>query len=215
MSNWQISGKWWECCIREGQCPLWFGRDLTPEEGKCATLQTWLIKEGKIQNVDMAGVTLVHCIWEVGLTMAEWTLGVPEIGAIYIDEKTTEEQRKILKPGAIKGLDRITGGKWKTITGSRIVPIEIKEESWPVVKDLFPLSNGAFHMKMPYGEQKIMYTVGGDLKNPIQVLNPVEDWMGQARICDTLYWKYFDYGKNVDKKHTSGASVDWVMEGEL
>lgn len=215
MSSWKISGRWWECCLREGVCPLWLGRDLTPEGGKCVSLQTWQIEEGKIRNVDMAGVALVHCIWDVGLTKAEWTFEPPQIGAIYIDEKTSEEQRKILEPGAIKGLELITGATWKLVAGRKIVPIEIKEESWPVDKNLYPHSSGAFHMKMPYAEKKMIYLVGRDLKNPIQVLNPVDDWVGRVILCETLFWKYFDFGKNIDKKHTSGASVDWEMEGEL
>ena len=215
MASWKVEGRWWECCLREGLCPLWCGRDLTPEVGKCISLQTWRIEKGKVKNVDMTGVTIVHVIWDIGLTMSEWAMEGPQIGAIYIDHKTSEAQRKLLEPGATEQLNLITGATWKKIVGRKFVPIEINEERWPVVKNRFPLSNGSFHMKMPYAEHLMIYTVGRDMKNPIQMVNCPWDWMGQVRLCDTIYWKFFDYGKNVDKKHTSGGSVDFALSDDV
>jgi len=53
--TWALKGVFYECCRKEGHCPLWFGRDLWEEP--CVNLATYEIREGQIDGIDMKGIT--------------------------------------------------------------------------------------------------------------------------------------------------------------
>jgi len=123
--------------------------------------------------------------------------GVKE-GVAYISENATEEQRKILEPFIMEHLE---GRIWKKCLGIKYVKINISEE------------NGTYHLTMPFGEMKMSLAIGGDRKNPIGIENPSLAFLKKARFCNTHFWKYHDYGKNLEYYNTSGAIADFALQG--
>jgi hypothetical protein len=78
-----LRGTWWEGCIREGQCPLCFGRDLWAEAGQCTSFQTYEIEEGRVQGVDMKGIRVIHVFFGIGPKMTDMLNGIKEAPRTY------------------------------------------------------------------------------------------------------------------------------------
>jgi hypothetical protein len=189
--DWMIKGTFYECCrALDGQCGLQFDRELPHS---CACLATYEIKEGQIMDVDMKGINILFHMDEIGPKPG--TLGE---GAVYISDNATEEQRKILKTFVF---EKMEGGMWKKTLGFRFVKISISEKQ------------GTYSIVMPYGEQHLTLTVGGDGKNPIRMENGRLPFLSNVRICNTRVWKYQDYGKNMEYRNTSGQIADFVLAG--
>ena len=190
--NWALKGTFFECCrVLDGHCGLWFGRDLPRA---CANLETFQIKEGQIQNVDVKGIILMFHQDGIGPTTAELRNG-PAEGAVYISENATDEQRKVLEP-FVKGFK-----KWGKSLGIKYVPIDLSEE------------NGTYHFTMPFGEVEMSLAIGGDGKNPMRLENAPMPFLSNVKFCNTHFWKYHDYGKNLEYHNTSGATADFTLSG--
>jgi hypothetical protein len=193
--NWTLKGTFYECCrVLDGHCGLWFNRDL-PEA--CANLLTYQIKEGHIQNVNMKGIIITCHMDGIGPKHADLAKGVKE-GAAYISENATDEQRKILEPFVMEHLE---GRMWKQCLGIKYVKINISEE------------NDTYHLTMPFGEMKMSLAIGGDGKNPIRMENPFLPFLSNVKFGNTHFWKYHDYGKDLEYHNTSGAVADFILQG--
>ena len=195
-NDWTLKGTFFECCrVLDGHCGLWFGRDLP---NACANLETYEIKEGQIQNIDMKGIILMFHQDGIGPTVAELMKGASE-GAAYISDNATNEQRKVLE-SFIKGY--IDNKKWQKSLGYKFVKIDLSEE------------NGTYHITMPFGEVEMSLAIGGDRKNPMCLENPPMPFISNARFCNTHFWKYHDHGKNLEYHNTSGATADFTLQGQ-
>jgi hypothetical protein len=194
-NDWILKGTFFECCrVLDGHCGLWFGRDLP---NACANLETYEIKEGQIQNIDMKGIILMFHQDGIGPTVAELMKGAKE-GAAYISDNATDEQRKVLE-SFIKGY--IDNKRWQKILGYKFVKIDLSEE------------NGTYHITMPFGEVEMSLAIGGDRKNPMRLENPPMPFISNAKFCNTHFWKYHDHGKNLEYHNTSGATADFTLQG--
>jgi len=191
--DWMLRGTFYECCrALDGHCALWFGRDL-PQA--CANLATYQIKEGHIQNVDMKGIIITYHMDGIGPKHADMAKGVKE-GAAYISDSATEEQRKILEPFI---MEHSEGRMWRKCLGIKYVKINISEEK------------GTYHLTMPFGEFEMSLAIGGDGKNPMRMENPPMPFLSNVRFCNTHFWKYHDYGKNLEYHNTSGGTADFTL----
>lgn len=191
--DWSLKGVFYECCRIEGHCPLWFGRELWDKP--CTSLATFQITEGQIENVNISGITIVgHCSG-IGPKFTDLAKGVEF--AVYISDNATKEQRKVLEPFVKNHL----GAKmqWKRCLGIKYVKINIKKQ------------DKTFHITMPFGEMKMSLTVGGDGINPITMENPRNTDRTNVRFCNTEFWKYHDYGKNLEFHSTSGVIADFAL----
>ncbi|MGD9118111.1 MAG: DUF1326 domain-containing protein [Dehalococcoidia bacterium] len=194
--GWRLKGTFYECCrVEDGHCGLWFGRDLPRP---CANLATYQIKEGEIQGVDMSGITIILHKDGIGPRFSDLAKGVKE-GAAYISDHATDEQRKILAPFVAEDLST---EKWRQNLGVKFVKIDISQK------------DGVYHITMPFGEQKMALTVGGDGKNPMRIENFAMPSLSNIRFCNTQFWKYHDYGKNLEFHNTSGAVADFDLSGD-
>ena len=192
-NDWMLKGTFFECCrIEDGHCALWFGRDLPKA---CANLETYQIQEGQIQNIDMKGIILMFHQNGIGPKLADLMKGARE-GAAYISDNATGEQRKVLEP-FIK--EHMNAGRWKKNLGLKYVNIDISKE------------NNNYHITMPFGEQNMSLAIGGDGKNPMRLENPPMPFVANVRFCNTHFWKYHDYGKNLEFHNTSGVMADFVL----
>jgi len=195
INNWMLKGTFFECCrIEDGHCALWFGRDLPKP---CANLETYQIKEGHIQNIDMKDIILMFHQDGIGPKLADLMKGAGE-GAAYISDNATEEQRKVLEP-FIK--TRMNAARWKKSLGIKVVNINLSKE------------NDTYHITMPFGEQKMSVAIGGDGKSPMRLINPPMPFLNDVKFCNTHFWKYHDYGKNLEFHNTSGAMGDFTLQG--
>ena len=191
--NWALKGTFFECCrVLDGHCGLWFGRDLP---NACTNLETYEIKEGQIQNVDMKGIILMFHQDGIGPTVAELMKGARE-GAAYISDNITDEQRKVLESFIKRYIDN---KGWQKSLGYKFVKIDLSEE------------NGTYHISMPFGEVEMSLAIGGDRKNPMRLENPQMPFISNAKFCNTHFWKYHDHGKNLEYHNTSGATADFVL----
>ena len=191
--DWMLKGVFYECCrVEDGHCALWFGRDLPKA---CANMATYQITEGYIQDVDMKGIVIMQHQEGIGPKVADMAKGAKE-GASYISDNVNEEQRGRLETFLKTGLGI---RPWEKNFGVKVVKIDLLEE------------NGTYHITMPFGEQKMSLTVGGDNKNPMRLENHRNPAFSNVRFCNTQTWKYHDYGKNLEFHNTSGAIADFVF----
>jgi len=157
--------------------------------------RTAIVHYGHIQNVDMKGVVVMQHQEGIGPKVADMAKGVAE-GAAYISDNVNDEQRGVLEPFLKTALGI---RPWKKALGIKVVKIDIQEE------------NGTYHITMPFGEQKMSLTVGGDNKNPMRLENPRSPIFSNVRFCNTETWRFYDYGKNLEFHNTSGVIADFVF----
>ena len=201
--NWKLKGRFFECCIQSGHCALWFGRDLTGEA--CKNFATFQIEEGHIDNVDMKGIIIIHRADGIGPKCEDLDPskgGGMEEGAAYVSDNATKEQRKVLEPFV---RNHLGAELWKTCLGVKFVKIEITEEK------------GIYHITYPFGEGKQTPAIGGDGKNYMRLENPTRYNLVVLPIncifCNTLFWKYDDYGKHLEYHNTSGCMANFDCKG--
>jgi hypothetical protein len=191
--NWTLKGVFYECCkVEDGHCALWFGRDLPTA---CTNMATYQITEGRVQGVDMKGVVVIQHQTGIGPKVADMAKGVDE-GAAYISDNVNDAQRHTLEAFLKTDLGI---RPWKKILGIKVVKIDIQEK------------NGTYHITMPFGEQKMTLTTGGDNKNPMRLENAHNPAFSNIRFCNTEFWKYHDYGKDLEFHNTSGVIADFVF----
>jgi hypothetical protein len=189
--GWTLKGTFYECCrALDGQCGLQFGREMPHP---CTALTTYQIREGQIQGVDMKGINIFFLMDGIGPKPGD----VVDEGAAYISDNATEEQRKILEPFVI---EKMEGRMWEKTLGVKFVKISISEK------------DGTYSITMPFGEQNLTLTVGGDGKTPIRIENQGLHFLTGVKVCTGL-WKYHDYGKNLEYRNTSGQIAEFALQG--
>jgi hypothetical protein len=189
--GWTLKGTFYECCrALDGQCGLQFGREMPHP---CTALTTYQIKEGQIQGVDMKGINIFFILNGI----SPKPRGVVEEGAIYISDNATKEQREILEPFVMENME---GKMWEKTLGLKFVKIDVSEK------------DGTYRIVLPLAEQNLALTVGGDGKTPIRIENQGLPFLTDVRVC-TGFWKYRDYGKNLEYRNTSGQVAEFTLQG--
>ncbi len=193
--KWTLKGNFYECCRMEGHCPIWFGRDLWDEP--CVNFVTYEIEEGQIQDIDMKGITIIYHQDNIGPKFADLSIPKRE-GAVYISDNATDEQRKILETFSTT---HMRADNWKKCLGVKFVKIDISK------------GNGRYHITMPFGEQHITLSIGGDGKNPVRLENPALTFVTDVKVGNGDFWKYSDYGKDLEFHNTSSVIAYFTFEG--
>ncbi|MFW9999121.1 MAG: DUF1326 domain-containing protein [Candidatus Hodarchaeota archaeon] len=195
--NWNVKGVWYEACAAEGHCSLYFGRDL---EAPCKSFQLFQINEGKIHDVDINGVLVIQVIDLFSPKAADLLVKGGE-GGIYISNTTTEEQRKYLEPFFINNVPSML--LLRKSLGVKYVDIKLSQE------------DNTYHITMPYGEMKLSFTLGYD-GGPQRLENSLFNaFLKDIKICNTLFWKYNDFGKNWKFINRSGAIANFDLKGKI
>ena len=193
--NWALKGVFYECCrVEDGHCSLWFRRDLPHA---CTNMATYRITEGHIQGVDMKDVVIVLHQDGIGPTIDELVQGAAE-GAAYFSNNVNDKQKGLLET-FLK--TEIGIRPWKKNLGIKVAEINVVED------------NGSYHISMPFGEHKMTLTSGGDKSNPMQMENPFNPALSNYRFCNTDFWSFRDYGKNLEYKNASGMVADFAFSG--
>jgi hypothetical protein len=195
--NWHIKGVWYEACAAEGHCSMYFGRDL---EEPCKSFQLFQINEGMIDDVDVSGILAIQVI-DLFSPQASDLLVKGGEGGLYINETTTEEQRKYLEPFFINNVPSML--LLRKSLGVKYVDINLNQEG------------NTYHISMPYGEVKLSLTVGYN-GGPQRLENSLFNaFITDIKICNTLFWKYNDFGRNWDFTNRSGAVANFDLKGKI
>ncbi len=190
-----MKGTWYETCAAQGQCAHYFGRD---RDEPCKSFQLFEIKEGEIDGVDISGILVMELADLFSPKFAD-LLGQGGEGGIYISDKTTEEQRKVLEPFF---MNNVPG--WlltRKPLGLRFVPINLNKE------------DNTYHISMPYGEMKLTPTAGLD-GSPVRVENCLFNTVfPRINVCNSHFWRYKDFGKDLDFQNRAGVICEFDMQG--
>lgn len=121
----ELEGQILEACSCNTPCPCWIGED--PDGGSCDSFIAYHVERGKIQGLDVSGLTLVKIVYIPGNVLAgNWR------AVIYVDDKGTfAQQQALIKVftgelgGAIADLAKLVSENLDV----RVAPIEyhIKE----------------------------------------------------------------------------------------
>lgn len=123
--SYELEGQILEACSCNTPCPCWIGED--PDGGSCNSFIAYHIEKGKIQGLDVSGLTLVKIVYIPGNVLAgDWR------AVTYVDDKGTfAQQQALIKVftgelgGAIADLAKLVSENLDV----RVAPIEyhIKE----------------------------------------------------------------------------------------
>jgi len=191
--GWRVKGIYNEACAAEGHCPFYFGRD---KEGGCRYFMVLRIQEGKVNEVDLSGITVVYC-GVITYSKYEDLLRSGEEVGIYISDNATPPQREALEPFVRSGMGTIL---IQRLFGIRYVKIDIQDEG------------GTFHVKMPFGEMKQQQTKGLD-GSPVRLENQLVPSLTNVKICHSPFWRYADYGRSFDYTNRCATRADFTAEG--
>ena len=190
--GWQIKGIYNEACASEGHCPYYFGRD---KEGGCRYFMVFRIQKGMVNDVDLSGITVIYLGDLPHATFAE-VLEKGSEGAIYISDRATPAQRKVLDILVAKSLGG--GTMMQRILGIKYVKIDIEE------------SEDTIHIKIPFGELKMHLTKSHDGK-PVRLENPTMPFLSNVKTAHTPFWNWSDYNRHYEYKNRCGTWADFVM----
>jgi hypothetical protein len=88
---WRIAGQMHELCSCRFLCPCWFG-PAEPDQGWCSGAVVFDVERGNADGLDLGGHTVV--------LLADWPkdfLGGNGTARLYLDERTSPEQRRVLE----------------------------------------------------------------------------------------------------------------------
>ncbi len=191
--GWEIKGVYNEACASEGACPYYFGRN---KEGGCRYFMVFRIQEGKVNDIDLSGITVIYC-GDIPHPTFQELMEIGSEGGIYIGDNTTQEQRDLLDTLVVNSL----GGVFmKKVFGIRYAKIGVEENTTSI------------HIKMPYGEMKQYLTKGLD-GNPVRIENQVLPMLRDVKACHTPFWSFADYGRHFEYRDRCGVWADFVFQG--
>ncbi len=192
-SGWQVRGIYNESCASEGPCPYYFGRDRI---GGCRYFMVFRIQEGKVNDVDLSGITVMY-MGDIPHPTFEELLSLGSEGGIYISDNATPEQREILD---VLVVNSIGAAIMKKVFGVKYVKIDIQDDGTTM------------HFKMPFGEMEQYLSKGLD-GTPVRLENQVLPFLSNVKTCHTPFWEFADHGRHFEYKDRCGILADFAFEG--
>jgi len=89
MSGYQLTGSLLEVCSCDVLCPCWIGED--PDQGTCDSVVAYHFDSGKINDVDVGGLTIVTVVNIPG-NILEGNMRQ----LVYLDDQASEEQAEAI-----------------------------------------------------------------------------------------------------------------------
>lgn len=191
--GWQIKGIYNEACAAEGHCPYYFGRG---REGGCRYFMVFRIQEGKVNDVDLSGITVMY-MGDIPHSTFEELMRDGSEGGIYVSDNATAEQRKVLDTLVVNNIGAVL---MKKNFGVKYVKMDIKEEG------------DTIHFKMPFGEMRQHLTKGGD-GTPVRIENQVLPILTNVKACHTPFWRFADHGRHFEYSDRCGTWADFMFSG--
>jgi hypothetical protein len=114
-----LTGTMIEACSCNVLCPCWIGED--PDQGDCRSFISYHIDEGRIQGIDVSGLSVVAVAYIPGNVLAgNWEI------VVLVDDRATPEQRDALVAalgGQLGGPMADLAQLFGTIKGVESVPL--------------------------------------------------------------------------------------------
>jgi hypothetical protein len=84
-----VEGRLLEVCTCNVLCPCWIGED--PDGGTCESSLAWRIDKGKIEGIDVSGLTLALSVHIPGNVLkGNWK------AAVFVDDRASDEQQEAI-----------------------------------------------------------------------------------------------------------------------
>ncbi|MGH8274018.1 MAG: DUF1326 domain-containing protein [Gammaproteobacteria bacterium] len=124
MTQWKLTGGYFETCNCEAACPCVF--TSPPTQGDCTALVAWHIERGEYGDVALDGLNAALAVYAPG-TMVEtkW------IAAAYFDERANEAQTEAMHAifsGKAGGHPAVLASFIGNILGAKSVPMHYKSD---------------------------------------------------------------------------------------
>lgn len=193
-AGWMVKGVFNETCAQEGTCPIWYGQGV---QNGCRSFMVFRIKEGKVNGVDLSGITIIY-VGDIPHSSFAEIMTKGSEGGIYISNNATTQQREVLNGLAVQSLG---GLLMRKVLGLEYVEMDVREE------------NGSIYFKMPHGEMKQNLTTGGDGKNPARIENQILPMLTDVKACHTPFWRYQDHNLKFDYENRGGMWANFVFGG--
>jgi len=154
------------------------------------------IQEGKVNEVDLAGITVIYQGDLPHATFQE-VLERGSNGGIYVSNVATVQQREVLDTFVVNSLG---AALMKKSFGIKYVDIDVETKEDTV------------RFKMPFGEMKQELTRGRD-GTPVRLENQTMPFLTNVKAAHTPYWNYDDHGRHFDYKDRCGTWAEFAMKG--
>jgi hypothetical protein len=154
------------------------------------------IQEGKVNDVDMSGITAIYQGDLPHATFQE-VLERGSNGGIYVSNNATPEQREVLDTLVVSSLG---AALMKKNFGIKYVDIDVEAQ------------DDAVSFKMPFGEMKQELTRGSD-GSPVRIENQTLPFLSNVKAAHTPFWNYDDHDRHFDYKDRCGTWADFAMAG--
>lgn len=187
MTEWKLSGTYFETCNCEAACPCVF--TSPPTEGDCTALVAWHIQEGRFGDTRLDGLNVALAVHAPGtMVLTKWKV------AAYFDEQATQAQNDALHQifgGKAGGHPAVLASFIGEIVGAKNVPMR------------FEGSGKGASLTIPGIADAAIETLAGQGGEPITIANhPLAVAPGEpATVARSKHFQFSDFG------------MDWKMSG--
>ncbi|MGH2417143.1 MAG: DUF1326 domain-containing protein [Candidatus Limnocylindria bacterium] len=85
----EVEGRLLEVCTCNVLCPCWIGED--PDGGTCESTLGWRIDDGRIEGVDVSGMTIAMTVHIPGnILKGDWK------AVVFVDDRSSPEQQEAM-----------------------------------------------------------------------------------------------------------------------
>ena len=196
-NNWKVEGQYFESCTCDLVCPCIFLKP--PTQVYCKALVGWQIKEGHMDDTDLAGLNVGLWIHAPGLlTDGNWK------AALYIDESASDEQKS--------AIETIWGGK---AGGHLAVVASLIGELAGVYSTKVEINYGDKEKSMKigsHGEVKVKALEGADGNQVTVCNNPLAVAPGFDIVVHESEHVKYDHVENFDCSGTVGLASPFLYQ---
>lgn len=187
MTEWKLSGTYFETCNCEAACPCVF--TSPPTEGDCTALVAWHINEGRFGDTRLDGLNVALAVHAPG-TMVETRWKV----AAYFDDRASQAQNDALHQifgGKAGGHPAVLASFIGELLGARNVPMR------------FEGTGKNASLTIPGIADAEIETLAGQGGAPITIANhPLAIAPGEpATVARSKHFRFTDFG------------LDWTLSG--
>jgi hypothetical protein len=199
MTEWSLSGTYFESCNCETACPCVFLSD--PTEDECTVLIGWHIDDGKADGIDLDGLNVALALQSPGhMAKVPWTV------ALYLDERADGKQADALTrifTGQEGGHPERLAGHIGEVLGISSVAIEFTADGRR--RSLRVGDVGSVDIEAIDGQQDGDVTVTG---HPLAIApgNPVT-------VARSTQLAYHDHGLDWELSEKNGFFSPFAYEG--
>lgn len=187
MTEWKLSGTYFETCNCEAACPCVF--TSPPTEGDCTALVAWHIKQGSFGDTRLDGLNVALAVHAPGtMVQTKWKV------AAYFDDQASQPQNDALHQifgGKAGGHPAVLASFIGEIVGARNVPMRFEGTGKSASLTIPGIADAAIETLSGQGDQPITIA-----NHPLAVAPGVP-----ATVARSKHFRFSDFG------------MEWTMSG--